>query len=95
MDRRRLMLVVAAVIAALGVALVFVYARGAENRAADKYDAVEVLTATQQIQPGESLDDALQAGKVELRNVAKTNLLEDASSDTGAKSFAVSYGALP
>ncbi|HWI43865.1 MAG TPA: Flp pilus assembly protein CpaB [Nocardioides sp.] len=82
MDRRRLLLVVAAVIAALGVALVFVYARGAETRAADKYDTVEVLTASQEIKPGESLDDALEGGKVTLAHVARAQLLEGADDDT-------------
>lgn len=82
MDRRRLLLVVAAVIAALGVALVFVYARGADTRAADKYDTVEVLTASQQILPGESLEDALENGKVQLTHVAKAQLLEGASEDS-------------
>lgn len=82
MDRRRLLLVVAAVVAALGVALVFVYARGAETRAADKYDTVEVLTASQKIEPGESLDEALESGKVQLTNVARAQLLEGADDDS-------------
>lgn len=82
MDRRRLLLVVAAVIAALGVALVFVYARGADTRAADKYDTVEVLTASQEILPGESLEDALENGKVQLTHIAKAQLLEGASEDS-------------
>ena len=77
-----MLLVVAAVIAALGVALVFVYARGAEARAADKYDSVEVLTASQKIAPGESLDDAMDAGKVVLKRVAKAQLLDGASKDS-------------
>lgn len=82
MDRRRLLLVVAAVIAALGVALVFVYARGADTRASEKYDTVEVLTASQEIAPGESLADALENGKVQLTNVARAQLLEGASEDS-------------
>lgn len=82
MDRRRLLLVVAAVVAALGVALVFVYARGAESRAAEKYDTVQVLTAAQKIEPGESLDDALESGKVQLTEVVKAQLLEGADSDS-------------
>ncbi|GAA4806294.1 Flp pilus assembly protein CpaB [Nocardioides caeni] len=73
---------VAAVIAALGVALVFVYARGADSRAADKYDAVEVLTASQEIQPGESLDDAIDSGKVKLTYVAEAQLLDGATDET-------------
>lgn len=84
MDRRRLLLVVAAVIAALGVALVFVYARGAENRAADKYDAVKVLVAQVKILPGESIDEAMQNGKVVTASVTKDQLLDGASASTEA-----------
>ncbi|WP_344773745.1 Flp pilus assembly protein CpaB [Nocardioides panacisoli] len=84
MNRRRLLLVVAAVIAALGVALVFVYAKGADDRAAKKYDSVEVLTVApgKTIQPGESIDDALAAGKVVKSAVAKTQVLDGASQDS-------------
>ena len=84
MNRRRLLLVVAAVIAALGVALVFVYAKGADDRAAKKYDSVEVLTVApgKTIQPGESIDDALAAGKVVKTAVAKTQVLDGASEDS-------------
>ncbi|QYJ04722.1 Flp pilus assembly protein CpaB [Nocardioides panacisoli] len=81
MDRRRLLLAVAAVVAALGVLLVFVYAQGAENRAADRYEAVEVLTAAKKINPGESIDAALESGKVELSFVAGNQVLEGASND--------------
>lgn len=82
MDRRRLLLVVAAVVAALGVALVFVYTRGAEARAADKFETVQVLTASQQIEPGESLDDALEGGKVQLSEVVRAQALEGADDDS-------------
>ncbi|MEQ6901165.1 Flp pilus assembly protein CpaB [Nocardioides sp. YIM 152588] len=79
MDRRRLLLVVAAVIATCGVALVFVYAQGADARAAEQYDTVEVLTATERILPGESIDDAIEVGKVRLSDVTRAQLLPDAS----------------
>jgi len=75
-------MVVAAVIAVLGVLLVFVYARGAENRAAKKYDAVQVLTATQEIKPGESFDEALQSGKLQLGDVAQSQLLQGATQNS-------------
>ncbi|WP_188113506.1 Flp pilus assembly protein CpaB [Nocardioides humilatus] len=84
MDRRKLLLVVAAVVAVLGVALVFVYAKGADKRAADKFDTVEVLVATKKINPGESFDEALQSGKFELADVAQAQVLDgagDASDD--------------
>src|SRR5690242_4676722 len=79
MDRRKLLLVVAAVVAVLGVALVFVYAKGADKRAADKYDTTEVLVASQKIDPGESFDDALEGGKITKAFVAKSQLLDGAS----------------
>jgi pilus assembly protein CpaB len=81
MDRRRLLLVVAAVIAVLGVLLVFVYARGAEHRAAKKFDTVQVITASQELQPGESFDDAQKAGKIQLSDVARSQLLTGATAN--------------
>jgi len=84
MDRRKLLLVVAAVVAVLGVALVFVYAKGADKRAADKYDTVEVLVAVKKISPGESFDDALQAGKFELEDVTQSQVLDGASDKSDA-----------
>ncbi|RHW26956.1 Flp pilus assembly protein CpaB [Nocardioides immobilis] len=82
MDRRKLLLVVAAVIAVLGVALVFVYAKGADKRAADKFDTVEVLVATQKISPGESFDDALESGKLELADIAQAQVLDGADDES-------------
>ena len=64
MDRRRILLIIAAVIAALGTLLVFLYVRSADARAQDSVDAVQVLTASQAIAAGESYDDALAAGKI-------------------------------
>lgn len=84
MDRRRLLLGVAAVIAALGVLLVFIYARGAESRAAEKFDTTEVLVAQEQINPGESIDDALEAGKAKLAPVAGNVLLEGATDSSAS-----------
>lgn len=82
MDRRRLLLVVAAVIAALGVALVFVYARGADARAAEQFDTREVLVATKTIDPGESFEDALAGGKIEKVAVTQGQLLDGAGDQT-------------
>lgn len=84
MDRRRLLLVVAAVIAALGVGVIFVYAQGAEKRASEKYNTVEVLTVAdgKTIHPGESIDSALQDGKVVKAPVTENQLLEGASDES-------------
>ena len=62
MDRRRILLIIAAVIAAMGTLLVFLYVRSADARAQDSVEAVQVLTASQPIAAGESYDDAWQSG---------------------------------
>ena len=82
MDRRKLLLVVAAVVAVLGVALVFVYAKGADKRAAEKFDTVEVLVANKKVAPGESFDDALERGKFELTHVAQAQVLDGAADES-------------
>lgn len=82
MDRRKLLLVVAAVIAVLGVALVFVYAKGADKRAADKYDTLEVLVVNKKINPGESFDSAIESGKFELADVTEAQVLEGAGDES-------------
>lgn len=87
MDRRRLLLVVAAVIAALGVGLVFVFARGAESRAAEKYQTTSVVTvaAGKTVLPGESIKSALDTGKLAETAVPQGQVLENAlrQSDLG------------
>ena len=52
MDRRKVLLPVAAVIAALGTLLVFLYVRGADTRADERYEAVQVLRVVKQIAAG-------------------------------------------
>src|SRR5687767_14476667 len=71
MDRRRILLVVAVVVAAMGAALVFLYVKGADSRAEQRFDTVEVLRATSLIEAGESVEDAQAAGKLALQAVAK------------------------
>jgi pilus assembly protein CpaB len=84
MDRRRILLIIAAVIAALGTLLVFLYVRSADARAEDKVDAVQVLTATQPIAAGESYDDALAAGKIAPKGVAQSQLLQGVQTSADA-----------
>jgi pilus assembly protein CpaB len=78
MDRRRVLLVVAAIIAALGTLLVFLYVRGADDRANEKYHAVKVLKAVKQINVGESVADAQAAAKIEESTVGEGERLPDA-----------------
>jgi pilus assembly protein CpaB len=74
-------LVVAAVVAAMGAALVFVYARGAEARAADKFETVDVLVVKTAIERGESADSAYETGKIVLQKVPRAQVLKGSSSD--------------
>ena len=78
MDRRKVLLIVAAVIAALGTLLVFLYVRGADSRADQRYDAVQVLRAVKPITTGETVEAAQAAGKIESGTVSRQDLLPDA-----------------
>jgi pilus assembly protein CpaB len=78
MDRRKVLLVVAAIIAALGTLLVFLYVRGADDRADQRYNAVKVLKAVKQINIGETVADAQAAGKIEEGSVSEGERLPDA-----------------
>ena len=68
MGRRTVLLIVAAMIAALGTTMVFLYVRGVDARADEKYDAVEVLRAVELIPPGETLGEAQAAGNASYRS---------------------------
>lgn len=78
MGRRTILLVVAALVATLGTSLVFLYVRGADARAAENFDMVEVLKAVEVITPGETLEQAQQAGKIQKDTVPKGTLIEGA-----------------
>lgn len=78
MDRRKVLLVVAAVIAALGTLLVFLYVRGADTRADSRYDAVTVLRATKAIAAGETVEAAQAAGKIGSSAVSRKDVLSGA-----------------
>ncbi|GHJ58131.1 hypothetical protein NOK12_06500 [Nocardioides sp. OK12] len=82
MDRRRVLLIAAALVAALGTVLVLVYAQGADNRARDAYETTEVLVVTQQIERGESVATAAAGGKLALEPVARGQLLPGALTTT-------------
>jgi pilus assembly protein CpaB len=86
MDRRRILIVAAAVVAALGVVLVLLYVRGADDRAQRRFETVKVLTATAQLNPGESLQQAAGAGKLALRAVTNNELLAGYQTSTSALS---------
>lgn len=82
MDRRRTLLIAAAVVAALGTMLVFLYVRGADNRAEQRFETTEVLVATAQIERGERVADAAAAGKLALQAVPRGAVLPGALATT-------------
>ena len=83
MGRRTVILIVALLIAVIGASMVFLYVRGADTRAQEKQEPVEVLKAVAQIEPGESLAKAQTAGKLELQAVPRSQVLEGALSSVG------------
>ena len=79
MGRRTVLLLVAALIAALGTTMVFMYVRGVEARAAARFDAVKVLHAVEPIPAGETLEAAQAAGKIQMRTVPRDSVLAGAT----------------
>jgi pilus assembly protein CpaB len=78
MGRRTVLLIVAALIAALGTSMVFFYVRGADSRAEATQQPVQVLKATARIEPGETMADAQSAGKVQMGTVPRKQVLTGA-----------------
>lgn len=81
MDRRRILLVVAIIVAALGAGLVFVYAQDAEDRAQEQITTSNVLVATQIISPGESASDAANAAKLLSKPIPTGEILAGSTND--------------
>lgn len=75
-------MVVAVLVAALGSALVFLYTKGADTRAEERFDTVEVLRATAVINPGEKIEDAQAAGKLALQAISQDSLLDGYQTST-------------
>lgn len=82
MGRKTITLIAAVVVAALGAGLVFLYVQGVDKRAQADASPVQVLTAVEQIEQGESVKDAQAAGKLQLTEVPGTAVLPGALSDT-------------
>lgn len=84
MERRRLLVVAAALVAALGAVLVLLYVHGADSRAQADYATQEVLTATQPIAQGESFDAAVKAGKIDTKSIVAADVVAGALTQDGA-----------
>ena len=82
MERRRILVVAAALVACLGVALVLLYVRGADHRAQQQYDTTNVLTAKAQINAGETIEAAAASGKLVMTPVTNNAVLPGAVSAT-------------
>ncbi len=85
MGRRTILLITAVLIAAVGTALILLYVQGIDSRATAAQKPVKVLTATGQIEAGESMAEAQEAGKVDLLAWPKAKVLSSAVSS--AKDF--------
>jgi len=83
MGRRTVLLVVAALVAVLGSGMVYLYVRGADDRAKEEQAPVAVLKAVGQIEPGETLATAQQAGKLQLDEVPTEQRLDGAMDAVG------------
>ena len=94
MDRRRILLVVAVLVAALGSALVFLYTKGADTRAEERFDTVEVLQATAVINPGETIEEAQQSGKLALKAISQDSLLDGYQTTTDSLNGMVSLSTI-
>ena len=84
MARRGILLTFAAVVAALGTLLVFIYIKGADARANDVYDTVQVLRAVKVIAPGETVEEAATSGKFQLEPVPQNQLLTGSMTETSS-----------
>jgi pilus assembly protein CpaB len=81
MGRRTVLLISALLVAALGTALVVLYVRGADERAAEGQELVEVLFAKADIPTGTTGQAAAESGALELREVARNSVAAGAISD--------------
>lgn len=89
MARRPIILTIAFVIAGLGTAMVILYVQGIDARAAEGKEMVEVLTASEVIEPGESVTEARAAGKFELTPILRDDRVDGALSTTTSVDTAV------
>jgi pilus assembly protein CpaB len=74
--------------------MIIVYVQGADARASDGQERVTVLTATEVIDPGESVADAVEADKLEVRDIARGDLGEGAVGSTSEIEDLVALGTI-
>lgn len=94
MARRSVLLLVAALIALAGTAMIVLYVQGIDARATKDQELVEVLVATETIETGESVSDAQEAGKIEKSEVRRADLVDGGLSSTSSISDLVAIGTI-
>ncbi|WP_439936379.1 Flp pilus assembly protein CpaB [Nocardia sp. N13] len=94
MARRSVLLLVAALIALAGTAMIVLYVQGIDARATKDQELVEVLVAADAIETGESVADAQEAGKIEKTEVRRADMVDGSLSSTSSISDLVAIGAI-
>ena len=94
MARRSGLLIAAVIIAALGTAMILLYVKGIDDRAAKGQELVEVLTATDVIEAGETVSAAQEAGKFEAKQVRREDVVSGALDNTEDIADLVALGAI-
>lgn len=94
MARRSVLLLVAALIALAGTAMIVLYVQGIDARATKDQELVEVLVATEIIETGESVTAAQEAGKIEKSEVRRADLVDGGLSSTSSISDLVAIGTI-
>lgn len=94
MGRRLALLVVAVVVAALGTTLVFLYVKGADDRALEGQSPVQVLVATSPIAAGTTLRQAQSQGDIAPATVASSSAVEGAMASIASVADQVALGTI-
>jgi pilus assembly protein CpaB len=94
MARRSALLLVAALIALVGTALIVLYVKGVDQRATEGQEMVEVLTASATIETGEDVASAQEAGKFEKSQVRRDDVVEGALATTDSIADEVAIGTI-
>lgn len=94
MARRSILFLVAFAIAALGTAMVILYVQGIDARATEGQARVQVLTATDVVDAGETVAHAQAAGKLERTEVVSDDVVDGALGSTSSIDGQVALGTI-
>ncbi len=94
MARRSALLIAAVIIAAVGTAMIVLYVKGIDDRAAKGQELVEVLTATAVIEAGETVSAAQDAGKFDTKEVRRDDMVAGALDSTASITDLVALGSI-